>query len=289
MGAWLQEFFHAPVDLSSLALFRILIGGLIAADAVSYGRSAELLLHPHGLFPFDTWRKGPDQRYFSVFRWLPASPRSVTGVLLVYALAGFCLSIGLGTRWAAGTAFLMALSLHHRNRYALHSGDALLRVLTFLLAFSDAGRLWSVDALLAPPAVEVGSPVALRLMQIQLAVLYLASVRFKLQGRTWREGTATHYATHLLAHRRRRLPVALDGIGAHRMATWATLAVEVMGGALIWFRPTRYVALVGLIGLHLGLQVLMRMHLFQWIMLAALTLFVPGTTTARLISTLLGD
>lgn len=285
MPGWWHELFHAPVDPSSLALFRVLLGGLIVANATLYARDARALLDPDGMFSFGAWKNGPDRHLFSVLRWLPASRRSVTAVIAVYGAAGACLAVGWGTRWAAAAALLAGVSLNHRNRYVLHSGDALLRVMTLLMIFSDAGAVWSIDAAASRPAAA-GSPWALRLMQLQLALLYLQTALYKLKGRTWRQGTASHYATRLRAHRRRRLPDWLDGVVAHRAATHGALAAELAGGTLVWFDRTRLLAIGGLVALHLSLQLLMRLHLFQWTMLASLVLFFPGETTARLVELL---
>ncbi len=204
----------------------------------------------------------------------------VSTVLVVYAVAGVCVSVGFATPWATAAAFLAGVSMHHRNRHVLHSGDSLLRILTFLLIFSDAGAVLSIDAVLAEAPADPSSPWALRLMQLQLALLYFISVFYKLRGQTWRRGTASHFASNLLAHRRLRLPAVLDGIVAHRVATWSTLAVEFAGGTLIWWPQTRYPVLAGLAGLHLTLQLLMRMHVFQFTMLVSLILFVPGEDLA---------
>ncbi|MEM7199743.1 MAG: HTTM domain-containing protein [Planctomycetota bacterium] len=281
MPEWWERFFHEPIDLSSLGLFRILLGLLLVLDAITYGRAAPSLLHPDGLVPFTIWRDGRHRSFFSVLRWFPASPRSVTVVLWIYGVAGFGVAAGVAMPWTAVVAFIAGVSVHHRNRYVLNAGDSLRRVLTFLLIFSGAGQVWSVDAALgAGITPAAGAPWALRLMQLQMAFLYLHAFYTKLVGRTWRRGTATHYATHLLAHRKCRLPVWLDRPLVHCVATYGTLLAEFAGAVLVWFEPTRYIALLALLGLHLSLQLLMRMHLFQWTMMAALVLFVPGEVTA---------
>ena len=279
-----NDVFHAPVDLTSLAVFRMLAGCLMLLDGLSYARHAPLLLDPGSPLSHLAWRNGPHARLFSLLRWLPATPASVRALCGVYALAGAALAVGLVTPIAAATAFLCLISLHNRNRHAVNAGDALLRILCLFLVFADAGRVLSVDqALSAAPRDAVGSPWILRLMQIQICALYLFSVRFKLEGASWRRLTATHYATRLLAHRRRRLPKALDGRGVHALATACVLAVESLGPIGLWFAPTRLASLVGLALLHVSLLFWMRMHLFQWILLAALVLFLPGEDLARLI------
>lgn len=277
-------FFHSPVDLTSLALFRILIGILLLADCSIYSRRAELLLDPEGLLPAERWRSGPDRHYVSLLRFLPDRRIMVRLVLVLYGLSAVGVGLGFYTRASAALALLCAVSIHFRNRHALHSGDVVLRLMTFLLAFSPAGDVWSIDSVLWPDSVHPSSPWALRLMQLQMTSLYFHAFRFKLPGKTWREGSATHYATHLLAHRRRSLPPLLRTPLAHRAATYTTLLAEFGGATLVWFPQTRYAALTALAALHLSLAYFMRMHLFQWTMLASLVVFVPGEDIARLTS-----
>ncbi len=287
MPGWWNTFFYEPIDPSGLALFRIVIGLLVLADAVIYARSHRIMLSPTGLLSFDAWKGSHDYFYFSLFRWLPRSEATVSIILVIYGLAGFCVSIGIATPVAAAAALAGAASVHHRNRHVLHSGDAVLKIMCFLLIFSGAGSIWSVDAALAAdgptPKPQTIVPWALRLMQIQIAILYVYTFTSKLKGNTWRAGVATHYASNLLSHRRRRLPAQLDGRFAHRLATYGTLAAEFAGGVLVWFDATRYFALAAVAGLHVTLAYLMRMHLFQWIMIASLLVFVPGEDIVALV------
>ena len=276
MSDLVLAFFHAEQDPSSLALFRILFGLLIVASALHYGRHAHLLLGSDGLVPVRLWRSGPQRDRFSVLRYLPDSKYAVFGVVVLHGLAGTLLSVGLLTTAAAALAFVTTVSLHHRNIHVMHSGDALMRSLCFLLIFADSGRRWSLDAMWTDSWATSHTTWALRLMQIQVAALYLQTAFFKLQGTTWKDGTASHYATRLLAHRKRRLPGLLDTRLTHRAATYGALATELAAGALVWFDQTRYYALAAAACLHLTLQVLMQMHLFQWMMLASLILFIPG-------------
>lgn len=279
-----SNFFYAPADPTSLAVFRIAFGILVVLDAASYARHANDLLGPTGFVPFEDWRAGSRGKHFSLLRWLPRSIGSVYAVLLLYSVAGLAVAIGFATRTAAIVTLIAGVSIYHRNRFVLHSGDALMRLLNFLLIFSSAGAVLSVDNQIGNAESPASATWPLRLMQIQVAVLYLHAVRFKLKGRMWRAGTATHYATNLLTHRRRRLPRALDSAAAHRFASYGTIAVEFAAGTLVWFDGTRYYALAAAAILHLSLEYFMRMHLFQWVMLSSLVLFVPGEDMAAFLS-----
>ena len=282
--AWLS-FFWSPTDLTSLAVFRVLAGCLVVADALSYASLRRLLLDPASYVPHDDWSASQHANRSSLLRALFARRGSTMALVAAYGLCGLVLAVGfappLAVPLASLLAFALSRTLRQRNPLVAHSGDILLGILLVLLAFTPCTETLSLAATRsAAPPQRLAAP-ALRLMQVQLSVLYTTSVLYKLRGATWRKGTATHYVVRLLGHRKRRLPAALDTPASHRVATYATLAVEFGGGLLVWFPATRYPALLALAGLHLTLQLLMRMHLFQWIMLSALVLFIPGEDMAR--------
>lgn len=284
IDAW-QEFFWAPLDLTSLALFRVLAGLLVVLNALTLARSQRLLLDPEGYVTHGSWLSSPYAGEVSLLRWLPARRASVLLVIGAYGVCGIVLAVGPASQMvvilAAVYAFGLFTILTQRNPLLRHSGDVLLGILLLLLAFSPCTEALSLHALQRGAPSEPQPAPALRLMQVQLSALYMTSVLYKLRGKTWREGTATHYVVQLLGHRKRRLPAALDTPALHCVATYATLVVEFGGGLLVWFPQARYPALLALAGLHLTLQLLMRMHLFQWIMLSSLVLFVPGEDMAR--------
>lgn len=288
-AAW-QSFFWSPLDLTSLAVFRVLAGTLVVLNAITLARSQQQLLDPHGYVTHSSWLQSPYATGLAASRRLPATSTSARLLLAAYGLCGLVLVLGPGSgsgglvASAALLAFALFTIISQRNPILRHSGDVLLGILLVLLACSPSTEALSLEALRRGTPSEPLPAPALRLMQIQLSVLYMTSVLYKLRGETWRRGTATHYVVQLLGHRKRRLPAPLDTPALHRVATYATLVVEFAGGLLVWFPATRYPALLAIAGLHVVLQLLMRMHLFQYIMLSALVLFVPGEDMARLLA-----
>ena len=284
--AW-QTFFWSPVDLTSLGVFRILAGLLVVLNAITLARSQRLLLDPDGYVSDACWRSSPYTAGTVVLGVLPWKRTWIQLVLFLYGVSGLVILVGSGdvpVLCAALFAFATFRGLCMRNPIFRHSGDVLLGILLLLLACSPSTEALSLEALRRGTPAEPQPAPALRLMQVQLSVLYTTSVLYKLRGETWRRGTATHHVVQLLGHRKRRLPAALDTPALHRVATYGTLLVEFAGGLLVWFPATRYPALLAIAGLHVVLQLLMRMHLFQFVMLSALVLFVPGEDMARLLA-----
>src|SRR5439155_1690438 len=93
-------------------------------------------------------------------------------------------------------------------------------------------------------------------------------------------GTAVYNMTRLVEFERFPLPPLFDHLWAIRAATWGSLLVEAALATLVWVPRLRYPVLAAGAGLHLGVEYAMNVPLFQWLMLACLTTFVPPAHVA---------
>ena len=140
--------------------------------------------------------------------------------------------------------------------------------------FSAASDLWSFDAWRRKKAGQTTLPVrdgwGLRLVQIEICVVLWSAGVEKLQGGMWWGGTAMYYVMHLddfFGHL--WVPqVAQNSLVVSRFLTWTSLWIEVGAPMLIWFKETRRPALIAIVLLHLGIEYMMNLFLFEWIMLA---------------------
>jgi hypothetical protein len=284
-AAW-NEFFHAPQPVEGIALFRILSGTLLllnwaflAPDALDWFGERGVLSSATALI-----LTGPGR--LDVLRALPGGDGWMLIVFGAVGLASATLAVGFMTRTSAAVVFVGLVSLHHRNTVVLSSGDTILRVLTFLLMFAPAGDAWSVDRWrarrrgVAPPEPLPKAPWAQRLIQIQVAVLYLSTAWWKLLGPAWRDGTAVYYMSRLVEFERFPVPVLFDDLRLIRLVTWTSLATELALGTLVWVPGLRYPVLLAGACLHLSIEFSMNIPVFQWLMLAALTTFIPPADVA---------
>ena len=274
-AAW-NTFFFRPEPVATLVLFRFGFGLLIIANAAFLACEARLWFGPDGLIGREAVRRFASFRW-SLFRFLPSRTSSAYLVLALSATAGTCLVFGIATRVAAIVAFMTLVALHQRNPAITHSGDAVLRLMAFLLIFTPAGRPFDIVDLLSGRAadVETAAPWSVRLMQIQIAVIYLRTTFEKLRGKAWRNGTAAHWPMVVEHYRRFRWPAAARAPFLVCAATWSTLAVELSLGSLIWIRELRYPVVACGIALHLLIELVLDLQLFGITMIVCLLLFLP--------------
>ena len=149
--------------------------------------------------------------------------------------------------------------------------------MAFLLIFSSAGAELSVDRLASSGQLFVGeyaSPWALRLMQLQVSIIYLRAGLAKLGGSAWLDGSAAYYPTQVQEYRRFPLPRVLAGAFCIRLATWGTILVELALGTVIWVKEFRVAILLSGFAFHLALEYCLNLQLFGWTMMCCLLLFV---------------
>jgi uncharacterized membrane protein YphA (DoxX/SURF4 family) len=285
--AW-DRFLFKPTSPLPIALYRILFAALVFVNGLFLLPDVATFFGERGVLPMDYALQYTGTPRLNVLAWLPNNDGWLYAFFAVYLAASLCLAVGFLTRISAAIVFISLATLHHRNMVVLNSADTFLRLAAFCLIFSAAGRALSVDRWLRirwgieqgrdpPPA----PPWAQRLIQIQLAIAYLATVRWKLAGNTWVDGTAVYYATRLQEFIRFPVPYVFDHLWTIKLMTWGTLAVELALALLVWFRDLRYPVLLAGVLLHLGLEYSMNIQLFQWVMVSAYVLFIDPRDLRR--------
>lgn len=281
-GAW-HSFFFDPIPVTTIAAFRLLFGCLLTVNAFHWVLDRRRYLCVDAVISLDRLRSFRDG--FSLFRLLPASDWAAWTLLTMHVSACVSLTAGLMTRTSAAVVFLTMVSFHRKNPCILHSGDSVLKLITFLLIFSSAGEAFSIDHVHSNARhISLAAPWSQRLMQIQISIVYLRSVYWKLRGVTWRDGSAVYYATRLYAYRRSSLPLFLQGLPLAKFLTRSALAIEMSLGSLIWIDEFRNANIVAGILLHLGIELWMNVHLFGWTMMVCLLLFVDPADLLFLLS-----
>lgn len=283
--AW-REFFFTPEPAVTVAVFRILFGVVLTVHGLLLWPHANLWYGPRGFLPYKQYCQIYGRSRFSVFHFLPDSDLTVKVVLAAYITAAASLSLGILTTLSASLTFVLLVSIHNRNPAVLHGGDDVLRIMTFLLIVSSAGAELSVDRYASSAQLFLGeytSPWALRLMQLQVSIIYLRAGLAKLGGEAWLNGSAAYYPTQVQEYRRFPLPKVLIGAFWIRLATWGTILIEIGLGTAIWVKEFRYVILVCGLAFHLVLEYFVNLQLFGWTMMCCLLLFVSPTDLMSLL------
>ncbi len=278
--AW-NRFWFEPRSVAPLVFLRIALGLIIVTWGLSLLPDAAAFLGPDGVLP-----DVPDVRIR--FGLLQLWRTDVAAFVVVGALvpAGLLVAVGLWTRLATVVSFVLLLSVARRDPYMMNSGDALLRHATFFLAFTPAGAAFSVDRWRRARdrfwQVPHAAPWGLRLLQVQIATVYLFSTFEKLRGEKWTTGTALADAWRITDLARVGVPLPVyDSMLLTNVLTFSTLVIELALATLLWNRRARpYVVAAG-VALHLGIELTMSVGFFS---LTAVTLylgFVEGATAER--------
>jgi hypothetical protein len=267
-AAWDRLWFRPA---STLALETVRVGtglALLAAYATAGARVGELY--------------GPAG--WAVAHWWIGSSGGAWPWLVAYGVlqyAAAALAIGWRTRAVKWMALAGHLLFAHRAPALTYGLDAILANLVFVLCLAPVGRALALDARRgrgAPADTGPWGAACLRLIQLQLALMFLVTGLDKLRGGSWRGGYAVWIALTNVTFGW----VPLDWLAAHfdvvRAATWLTVAFELAYPVLIWPRRTRPWILAGALVLHTGIAVMLGLWAFSLAMLSAHAAFLPWPT-----------
>ncbi len=216
----------------------------------------------------------PPSWRWSLLRLLPATwgPQVALGV---WAIATIALLVGYRPRLAALFCWALAVSFANSNLALHNGGDQLKLIVLFMLIFLPSDGCWAVRrnplARIAKGPVLI-YPWPLRLLMIQLALMYFMNGYYKALGPAWRDGSVMYYVANnpSWAHfSPDYLPLPDKGL---QLLAWITLVWELLFPLLVWMPITRKATLwIGVL-FHVGTLVHLEVGLFP---LYALCYYVP--------------
>jgi hypothetical protein len=279
-------FLHAPIDARRFAIVRIGFAVLILIYLAVLYPDLETWYGPAGLYPLEVDQAERLPQQWSLLRWLPTDP-SEAGVWLhrifwLHIACTLMLLVGLCSRINALLVFALLVSWQHRNPLILDAEDNVFRLVGFFLLFMPSGRAWSIDRWIFHRNLKDTCPLApawpLRLLQLQMVVIFVSAALFKLGGTAWWDGSALSYVVRLDdTFGRFRIPALPFEIPILvRLMTWTVVAVELLSPLFLWFRETRRWALAVIVLFHLSNEYAMCLFLFHWIMLVGWSTFLTS-------------
>jgi hypothetical protein len=284
-----DRFWFSRIDPVSASVCRICLGGLLVCFYVANAPNWERYYAADGVTGvsvLDPTRA--QQSPWNVFAW-------TEGVVPLGAFwwlglfCAVCFTIGLNTRLSTVVLFVLQTSLVHANRAAANGEDLTFRMLLFYGIFAPLNDTLAVDSWLEQkfrkePRTDVPLAWPIRLMQLNILLVYVISVPYKLaiEGAWW-DGTAIYWTMMNATWCRHPGWLLWAQWPVSALATYGTLFVEGLFPILVWFRRTRLVALAAVAAMHLGIALMLQnVSVFTLSMVCSLWLFVPPETTRRL-------
>lgn len=273
-GRWqrLFAFLFAPVDLASLALFRMVLGVTLFVEVLRYAGYG--WIHRYYIEP---------TYYFTYpgFSWVRPWPGDgMYWHFGVMGVAAVCVALGLGYRlampvYALGISYVFLLD---QTQYLNHI--YLVCILCWQMSVIPAHRLWSLDVRLGRTrATDTVPRWTLWLIVGQLSVVYFFGGVAKLDG-DWLTGAP---GSAFLTNWELTEPLAGRPWAAVTFAVLGMLFDLLIAPALLW-RRSRPFATVAVALFHLTNAKLFSIGIFPWLMLAATILFYPPAWPRRFLN-----
>lgn len=261
--SWVENLF-SPIDIASIAVFRISFGLLLLYDVYRY-------------FARD-WIKLQyiDPPYhFALFGFDFIQPLPGDGMYWLFAALGLCallIALGLFYRLAI-TAFFIGFSYLFLIDEALYMNHFyLVGLLAFLMIFVPAARGWSLDAYFSgrpQNATVPGWSLWILRAQVEILLIYAGIVKLNAD---WLQGEPLGYWLAHSAHLPVIGPLLLDD-RIIQLGAWGATLLHLTGAVLLLFRSTRLYAFLAYCVFHFLNHTFFYIGIFPWLTIAATLLF----------------
>lgn len=275
------------LDLRALALMRIGMGIVVFSDLCIRLSNLKAHYSNEGLLPLDLLFKRA---------WDPwnISLNTISGLwqiqgLLFLLAASFALLliVGYRTKLASIVSWFLLLSIQNRNPFILQGGDSLLLMVLFWGIFLPWGNYYSFDRILSAKKITESSWFGIAGVGyiLQIASIYFFSALLKMPSKEWAsEGTAIYYALSL---DQMVFPIGKLIYPYFTLLKYLTFFVFYLELLVpfLFFIPVyncffKSIAIILLIGLHIGIACTLFVGLFFIIGIASLIgLFPPRWAT----------
>jgi uncharacterized membrane protein YphA (DoxX/SURF4 family) len=271
------------VSMRALALLRVLAGPVV-------------LLH---LEPFLSdsldGRIYRDEFYEPYAPWYPEVPDAVyIGLLWLGAAAAIAMALGLLTRLATATTFVIVAYNLFLSTTHFHNNRAYLVIVLGVLAVAPCGRELSLDAWLrrrrGRPRLDLSAPAwPLWLLRFECAAIYGASGLSKLLDPDWFGGTVTWQRVVRARDELEAWPLpdwavsVLTNRGFHTGAAKVIVLTELFIAVGLWWRGSRYLAVWVAVAFHVAIEISASVQVFSLLGIAVLVIWAVPSTRDRML------
>lgn len=257
--------------------------GLIGASILRIGLGIVILYNysinysqRHFLWGSDGITKTPNSKEYMNFSIYQFSDSTLYFEIIFHLgiLLALLFTLGYKTGFVSILNYIFLFSLQQENGLILDGGSNIMIIVLFYMMFMKTNAYFSLEN----QNYEVTDKqnyyfstvhnIALLAIIVQLSILYLNSALYKVMGETWQNGTATY---NILQVQDFNLPWLTDLIISNDtvvvVSTYITLLVQLAFPFMLFNKYTKYLVLLILVPMHLGIAFAMGLITFSLIMI----------------------
>lgn len=234
---------------------------------------------------------------FSSFHAVAANDVALTALYVLLILIAVLFTLGWRFRIVLPVFFVLWVSFIEMNDMVGDQGDNMFRIALMIMFFADPAARWSLDARRrakkewfpeGTSGRQIGTALhnlSLVALTAQVAFVYGSGALFKAQGTPWAQGWAVY--DPLQTTRFGTWPVLSDLITAWgpmvAIGTWGSILLQSAFLLALLSRPTRLIALFGILSFHVMIGVLMGLPWFSLTLIAIDSIFIRDRSWKRLV------
>lgn len=279
INAWNQFWFETEAA-STLRLFKLCLGALLFLLYCIRMLDLELFFYPDGIMPLEAISEVlPMQYRFSLLSWI-TEPHWILALHLLLLCFLLMLALDVLPRVSAIAAFILHVSFMRRNMAQVFGVDLISTCFLFYLCMASSSFSRN-------PIHKMLHSMVIRLIQIQVCIIYAFSGLDKVRGVQWWAGEAlwavlsnpqlARFDLSWIAH----FPLLIV------VGTFSSLAWEVYFPALVWLPRLRLWILGFGVLMHVGIGFFINIPFFAALMMMSYISFLtPEESQAILIKML---
>ena len=269
----LYEWFYRPISARVVGIYRIGLGIVLFLTAFLFAGHLKEFFSDQGYVTKEFVHQTTKPNGFSIF-FFNDSLLLVTILYFVMMVACLFFIFGVWSRFAGFLCYILFLSFYNRLPLIDFDGTVVIIIALFCTLFLQTDKAlvpkWYAKKYGTAETVP-GWPA--RLLQVQIAFIYLFAAFTKLRSPSWMAGNELlgilnfQYATMNFSWLT-NYPLLVN------LLTYGAIASELTFPFWIWFEKMRRWILVPLILMHIGIAITLQVTYFSEVMIACLLLFM---------------
>lgn len=221
---------------------------------------------------------------WSIFQWFPESNEFLWIFAGIGILQGIILLLGATAypRLHLFGIYLNIMSFGNHNCLMWDAEDTMLRLWAIMFLFFPLNHCTIYDRFgLSPSSLSSSWPMwPFRIFQIEMLIVYMGASLGKFKAPAWQEGTAIYYISYGIGDYPGIFnPDFLYGrYGPLKLMAYTAMLLEGTCYISVWIPATRKLSIALMLILHIGIDLGMNMHMFEWLSILGWFVFLIQPT-----------